>query len=455
MNYSLSQLLCCPFCSGSLTGSGKSCLGDKAGFGVLSCYCDRYPVVAGIPILKKGKISAEGHTAAQVIGLIETGQHQAALLTMLMPPTPAGDKLISTRLQALPSIRGIGRLKSLLGRPAVRAWKKQARAFLMNLGENVTACDLFDFYFYHSTGAGRELYNYFAFRFGQPRHLVALSLINIVQNPTKPVLDLGCGFGHVTRNLATKVKDQLVIGVDHVFFSLYVAKNWFASSAFYVCAEVDFGLPFPDKAFSTVLSSDALHLFPNKAICARELKRVTHHDGVIILATLRNALSEHHLYPGTLPPEGYQALMTDWPQRFLGNSRLLARYLQKQGPALACSSDVESLASEKWISLVASHRQELFVDYGSLEDWPHAEGRLVLNPLYKQEEQDDVGSVRLRHVFPSSWYEKEDEECRQYEPETVSISSEVLAALTQGKRTREIERLIAQCIVIGIPELFL
>jgi ubiquinone/menaquinone biosynthesis C-methylase UbiE len=454
MNISILKQLRCSFCSGSLNGSGRDCIGEKSGFGVLSCYCGRYPVVAGIPILKKGVISTARHTADQVIDLIEAGRHREALLSMLMPPPPASDELAPAWMQVLPSVRGIGRLKTLIGRLAQRHWREQVTASLMHSEDYLTACDLFDLYFRRSRGGTRELYNYFAYRFGQPRHLVALSLANLIHQPKKAILDLACGFGHITCNLVERAKDAPVIGVDRNFFMVYVAKNWLAPIAEYVCAEADTGLPFSDSTFSVTFCSDAFHWFANKATCFRELKRLTQDDGFIILATLRNALLENHLYPGTLPPDGYEALIGDIPHRMIANSDILARYLRKQAPPLACSAEMGHLSSEPWLSVVASHRQELLRDYGPFDDWPHAEGRLTLNPLYKQDGRDSRGNVHLHHTFPSAWYEKENGECRQYEPETMSISSKLLMDLAHGKRPPEIERLIEQCVVLGMPERF-
>jgi ubiquinone/menaquinone biosynthesis C-methylase UbiE len=105
--------------------------------------------------------------------------------------------------------------------------------------------------------ARRDPYSYYAFCFGQPRHLTALSLASLIDTPDKPVLDLACGYGHITRHLLPRAQDQPVIGVDHNFFSLYVAKGWMAPKAAYVCAGAEGPLPFPDDTFSTAFCSNA------------------------------------------------------------------------------------------------------------------------------------------------------------------------------------------------------
>ena len=87
----------------------------------------------------------------------------------------------------------------------------------------MTACDLFDLYFRKSGLKMMHAYDYFVFRFGQPRHLVSLSLASLIRQPNKPILDLACGFGHLTRSLVQQAEGQQVIGVDRNFFGLYVA----------------------------------------------------------------------------------------------------------------------------------------------------------------------------------------------------------------------------------------
>jgi ubiquinone/menaquinone biosynthesis C-methylase UbiE/uncharacterized protein YbaR (Trm112 family) len=456
MKISLLDQLRCPFCGGNLSPATADRVADELEYTVLSCYCDHYPVVAGIPILKKGTIGTAGQTADAVNALIEAGRHREALLAMVMPRRPASAELAPAWMQALPSVRGVGRLQGLVGRLALRRWREQAVALLTPSGDQVTACDLLDLHFRRS-GRPKERYNYFFLRYSQPRHLVALSFASLIHQPHKPILDLACGFGHITRHLLQRTQDQPVIGVDLDYFSLYVAKGWIAPKAEYVCCAADISLPFPDGTFSTAFCSDAFQLFDHKVTCMRELKRLTQNDGLIILVAVRNMLVKQHLYGNrcSLLPEGYEALVADMPHRLIANRDVLARYLQKQGPPLACSADIGRLTDEQWLSVVASHRKELLHDYGGFEDWPHAAGRLMLNPLYREEGRDRFGKVHLRLTMPSAWYEQENGECRQYEPETVSIDSKALIDLAHGRRTEDLERLLEQCVVLGMPERYL
>jgi ubiquinone/menaquinone biosynthesis C-methylase UbiE len=431
----------CPFCGGSFSASGGDRHVEGSAYDVLTCYCGHYPVVAGIPILKRDTTG----TLDKVIALIEAGRHHEALFALVAPTSPA---LAPTWIRSLPAAAWSRRLKRLMHQRVLRSWQERAEVLLTDQDGRGTACDLFDFYF-----RNRNVYNYFAFRFGQPRHLVALSFISTIHQTKKPILDLACGAGHITYHLVQQAKGQPVIGVDELFFELYVAKHWFAPEAKYICCAADTSLPFPDGTFSVAFCSDAFHYFVSKATSIRELKRLTQDDGLIMLVTVRNMLVKNRRGGGLkLPPEGYQALVADMPHRCVANSAVLDRYLQKYGPPLARSAGREALAHEPHLSLVAAHDQEVFQDYGPFVNWPHAEGHLSLNPLYAVERREGSGNVCLRRTFPSAIYEEEHAECKEYLPEIVEIQSEILADLAQGKRTPEVKKLIEQYVVLGMPE---
>ena len=373
---------------------------------------------------------------------------------MIMPPPPASPSLAPAWIQALPSLKGIRRVKRLIHQRATYRWREQVVTLLTNPLDQFTACDLLDLYYHRSGFRMDDAYDYFALRFGQPRHLVALSFATLIHKPRKPILDLACGCGHITRTLVRRAKGQPVIGVDQNFISLYLAKNFIAPEAEYVCCVADGSLPFPSAFFSAAFCTDAFHYFANKTTSVRELKRLTQDDGLIVLVWIHNALFRCPYDGLPLPPEGYQALVADMPHRLVADSDVLVRYLRKEGPPLAYSAGIERLAHEPLLSVVASHQQELFKDYGSFEEWPHAEGSLRLNPLYIEEKRDSLEEIQLRRTFPSAFYIEEHAQAKDYLPETVKVLPHVLADLAHSKRTPEIEALIEKFIVLGVPDRF-
>lgn len=456
MDIALLKSLCCPFCSESFTVT-QACAdsGKDVEYAVLECSCAAYPVVAGIPVIRRGTLGVQGQTARTISQLIMSGKQREALLAMLMPPTPIGD-LAPRWLTQIPSVAGRGRLMRLLGHNTIARWTRSMTEFFSAGPEGKTAED------YLTVGlAAKEKqkdYNYLMHRFGQPRQLVALSLMTVLKAPPGPVLDFGCGIGLLTRHLPRRVGRHPVLGADRDFLRLYIAKTFLAQDVAYVCCDGNRALPFRSAFFAAVYSSDTLFMMPEKVTCSRELQRVVHPEGMIIITGIRNGLVEAHKYPVgmTLPYPAYEDLFHPLPRRLLANTEVLDQYLHKRGPALGQSSASHVLDRDPWFSLVATGREDWLVDQGPFDDWPHAEGVLELNPLYQPVGVpcNERGEVLFRQAFPSSWYEQEDGDCRKYEPERVWIAAEILRDLALGKRTPAMEELIARCVIVGMPERF-
>lgn len=449
---SLLYSLRCPFCGRTVLASN---LGpdDKAElqYGLLNCRCGRYPLIAGIPVFKKGLVGSRGETVEDITAMITAGDYTEALVAVLLPPPPPSPTLAPAWIQNLPALKGMWRLKHFAHHWQARSWHKQAVVFLLEAVHRQTACDLFDFYF-RCSAAKIEHYNYFAYRFGQPRHLVALSLASIIGGPGSAILDLACGFGHITRSLAVQAGTQPVIGLDALFPPLYIAKYWLAPQADYVCSDTDTPLPFTGELFSAVFCSDAFHYFANKARCLRELKRVIRREGAIILSSVRNAFSKQTHACHALSPQACSDLVDDLPHRIVSDRRVLERYLQRRGPALGSQVELADLVEEPTFSLAASRNQAIFRDHTEFASWPHAQGRLSVNPLYVTERTDHHGTTLFRRIFPSDFYEEENKDCKSYLPEAVAVSSHVLQEMETGGSSPEFEQLLAQCVVLGLPE---
>ena len=449
MSFSLLRSMHCPFCGGDFNSSEI----DQTGFGILTCYCGQYPVVAGIPVIKRGQIGISGETIEAVNSLIKAGRCRDALLAMVMPPAPTSPTLAPAWMQSLPSLRGIRRVKSFAHQRGARRWREQAAALLINLDDQVTACDFLDLYYHRSGFTTNDAYDYFALRFGQPRHLVALSFTTLIDNPAKPVLDLACGYGHLTRSLARRAHPQQVVGVDQTFAGLYLAKTLIAPEAEFVCCAADGPLPFPDDFFSAAFCSDAFHYFIHKLSSLNELRRLTSIDGLIIMVWIHNVHVRRPHDGLPLPPEGYEALVADMPHRMVADSDVLARYLKRKGPALAVSAELGRLSREPLLSIVASQRQDVFKDYGEFQEWPHGQGRLDLNPLYRIEKGNgSPADVQLRRTYPSDFYLDDHAQSKEYLPETVRVHSKVLSDLAEGNRTLDVERLVDQFVALAMPE---
>jgi SAM-dependent methyltransferase/uncharacterized protein YbaR (Trm112 family) len=453
MDVSLLRLMRCPFCDGKLTADCSHREGEDLRYGVLHCYCSKWPIVEGIIIFRRDAADARD----EVLEMVEAGRYDDALKSCLSIRLSSSNEGISSRIKR--SVKRLltsswnGRWPATLPRFQGRLldfMRSEQLSALLDRGNHSTAREYLVANYLHWKGVS----DYFFHRFSQPRYFVALSLISIISQPDRPLLDLACGCGHLTRALLARAEGQPVFGMDRSFSTLYVAKRWVAPDAHFVCSDADRALPFLDNTFSGVVCSDAFHYFLSKATCVQECERLTKDAGFFVMARVRNALVARPPDAIPLSVEGYQSLVAHRPHRLLADQDILARYFRKEGPCLARQVSLTQLAGEPTLSLVVSHRDKIFRDYGPFDDWPHAYGRLSINPLYVKEGPLSSGGVCLKRNLPSHHFEQEHPEITGYLPDRVDLPSTILESLDKQQRTPEMEELIARCVILGLPDAY-
>jgi hypothetical protein len=100
----------------------------------------------------------------------------------------------------------------------------------------------------------------------------------------------------------------------------------------------------------------------------------------------------------------------------------------------------------------AAHNRKAFAPSISFKRFPHAEGRLELNPIYAVDERTGAGDLQLRLEFPSKWYRFENEGYLSYAPKRVQVPGEVVRALEAGEAHPALDELVRQFVVIGMPD---
>jgi ubiquinone/menaquinone biosynthesis C-methylase UbiE/uncharacterized protein YbaR (Trm112 family) len=482
----LLALLRCPFCSCAIeraTGPQREVNGALE-YGVLVCVsCGfEYPVIAGIPIMMAAHETVDlkfettaltvldGPRVADLVEMLKQGAHEKAFASLmnpselsgsLFPPLECHTEYGSRQAEAPAPATGstamrLKRAGARASRVAARRFGKlllpRARArmasFLVDHEAEMSAVDVMDLYYRRYSGA--ENFFYFAFRFGQPRYLAALALALPLLQTEGPILDLACGAGHVTHFLSSAQSSRSVVGLDRDFFRMWLAKRYIAPEASYVCAPADRALPFETKSFGGVFCSDAFHLFLQRAASTREMQRLIKADGVIVLARFGNASVEPR-EGYELTARGYQDLFREIPHVLLGEDELIAAYRRRSGPDLSKRPISAEVERQKWLCIVASRREAFFAPAKEFERFPHAVGRLQLNPLYRIESRAENGDVSLRFEFPSDWYEFENKGYLEYAPETCVVSGAVMRALESQQSHPELDSLISQFVVIGMP----
>jgi SAM-dependent methyltransferase/uncharacterized protein YbaR (Trm112 family) len=457
MRSDLLSWLLCPHCGAPLSVDPPPSPGNEIEYAVLTCGCSEFPVVGGIPILMTGRrvsimqqstdyILRTGPRIGDLVGYLRAGQNERALLSLLAIPQRLTDRLLA--LSDFAPLRMRGGVRKL----ADLSWSRglrRTRAALIDAAAGISARDMLAFFYRRSLDS--ELYNHFVYLFGQPRHLAGLSLAGLMPESGKPILDLACGFGHYMHYWGESRRGQRVIGLDRNFFQLYVAKSRVAPGGDFVCSEADVKLPFRSQSVCGVFCSDAFHYFLDRWQCAEEMKRLVEPGGVIVLSRFGNRRVEPR-EGYELTENGYAGLFDSLPARLISEEEILNAYLEKRGPSLGRPPDMARLAARKWLSLVASGSETIFRDHPEFKTWPHAAGRLMLNPLYRVVNESPNGDITMEFRYPSKWYEFENSDCARYMPRTAVVPKGILGALESGAWTGELEPLVRQCVVVGMPD---
>lgn len=510
MHESLVDFLRCPFCFGpikQLTAT-KTATGEIS-YGLLNCpsCAFDYPIVAGVLILRDPDATLDvqrtttehvmvpGPRVREVSRALKAGNNSKALELLLNPYTLDGPVIprplthwkprraaeargpatdaggFSSRLKQrvfdelknrdlIPAARTVANAifapKRAAKRTLLPLWRK-GMLKLLGQASDLSAVDIIDLYYRRYSKS--EIAAYFTYRLAQPRHLTALCIASALQESGGLVLDLACGMGHMSHYFSYGQKTPRVIGVDREFFGLYVAKNWVAPNAQFICSHVDVSLPFADGSFDGVLCSDAFGLFLNRASAAREMLRVTRPEGLVALPRTRNSAIAPWTATSTtvaregheLGPEEYRRLFSNGGLKcaLFADATIVKQYLSRNGLDLTVD-DSSNLQSSEHLSIFVSRSDKPFRRYAPFTEWPHAVGRLGVNPLYARNPVGD--QVEMTLSWPTTWYKFQNQMLLDYAPEKCVMPKTVVNAIDAGQRTPEAQRFIDDFVVIGMPD---
>jgi SAM-dependent methyltransferase len=417
----------CPVCHDSLRYVARA-----NGYGFLECRCDRWPVIDHIPILHRRPVGYFEHTTGEarspgpdhreLVALIETGRHEEALAHCLISPKsmPALSRLIGWSLSHSKLVLGMQRA---LAMSTLRG--------ILRRRKDLTPTDLFEFLCNPNSPLGDGAREYFIYRFGQPRHLAALALLQSLPAAAEPVLDLACGAGHFDHYLERRDTPTPVIGCDLNFFQLWIAKHWISPLSEFVCADLRDGLPFTDGAFSAAICSDAYHYIADRRALLAEVERCAPAKPVVLTRVGNLELG---------PNEGFESSIEEYlapiPNALVFHEDgLLRDYLVRRAPRPASRAEARE---HKWLSFMWNAAPSV----ASTTEWPHAVGRLVLNPIYTATEDRD--QIHLRYHFPSAWFAFENGQMLTYLPRRLSTTRAQIQAAADA--------LIRQTVLIGVPD---
>jgi SAM-dependent methyltransferase len=129
------------------------------------------------------------------------------------------------------------------------------------------------------------------------------SLELLEQDEKARVLDIGCGDGEFTRQVANKTRSDKIYGVE---ISRKYADRAHKNGINVIMADIDIGLPFEDASFDIVVSNQVIEHVNSTDNFIRECHRILKNGGICVSST-PNLASFHNIFSLFL---GYQPFAT-------------------------------------------------------------------------------------------------------------------------------------------------
>lgn len=272
--------------------------------------------------------------------------------------------------------------------------------------------------------------DYFRYRFSDLSYLSAAALLTPLDRG--PVLDLGCGAGHLEVALSRRIPRGIFVGLDLNFTLLYLARRFLSPSSLFVCADASAPLPFRDGAFEAATCSNTFNYLPDRPATARELLRVTR--GPILLSHLDDPSFHGRGAQTPLGPEAYLGMFAGRSPRLHRERDLLDSFFRTRSLDLTRTAD----SANEVLSLTAGVEAKA---------WPGADYFVAgsqLNPIYEMQEEGDT--IRLQRRFLS---ERHSEAYRAYDeflPERLTVTREQIATADP--------ELVRKFVLLDLPPLY-
>jgi len=100
--------------------------------------------------------------------------------------------------------------------------------------------------------------------------------------PATRVLDIACGTGLLLKSFAERDEHPALVGIDRVPAMLDAARGNIGQQAMLLEGEAE-NLPFENTGFDLVVSTNALHYFPDAIAALQEMRRVVTPMGNLVI----------------------------------------------------------------------------------------------------------------------------------------------------------------------------
>jgi len=425
----------CPYCDTNLELAKEiDIIGEDINQAIVSCNCRNYPLVEGILVLRN-QIPDSNSLAAS---LLQAGDFSQALYYLLRPKGTVDRFIQAARRRKLPFsiVAQKSRLKQINHYlyKTIQASLFSRALLQLNLG-----------------GYG----DYFLYRFSNTSFVAGIPLILIMEDLTGPILEIGCGMGHQGFVMSQLYPQSKQVFVDFSFINLLLAKRFFIPEAEYICLDANDPLPFPDRKFSAIFSSDALHYLESKKLVMQEIARISDSGAVILLSHLHNSGGSDSVAGTPLTAEGWMRLSPFLKTKLLPEPQVFHNFLSQDKLELSSSPSTEELEQSNAFSLIATNQEKIFRTYEQIgERFFNLQSHLIINPLYRISLRGS--DVILRKNWPTAFIRAENIIIDRIMPDTYCLDRESLKQIQEdGILSLDPGRVIdlmKKFIFINVPE---
>lgn len=314
-------------------------------YGYIKCKCQRHPIIYSIPVFTKIPYKD------QLIKLIVKRKFTKALAIILSYSSARSTENLGIRLsKRLGNYSCIDKQIKLMTRENIHNLKKELQV-LCTEKEAI----------------------YFAYRFSSSSFISPMALFSLVDKG--PIIDIGCGLGHMERVLSRNTDALRITGIDIRFHFLYLAKKYIAPDANFICIDVGNTFPLRTGAFQHTLLSATFNHVPANTVVAEEIIRITAKEGKILNAWIN--LKQNYLGDAPLSRDEYKKMFPD--SRLFDARKITKEFLVDRKIDLTTEAGEQS----EIISIVKAP-QDFFKTY-TLDKWPFKLNELYhVNPVYDE-----------------------------------------------------------------------
>jgi SAM-dependent methyltransferase len=431
------NLLRCPHCGSDLeieTVLKKQ--NQEIITGVVRCECSKFPILEGIIDFNAGALDCP------IVDLIKEKRVKEATIRCLSGHYSADDQPKQANNSLFSHVLSI----FLSELRKIREKKANSKVYMSHKNSSPFCSVL-----------GNGLYEtYLKQRFASETFWSLYSFVPLMKRKKGRILDLCCGLGHSSFVISNYVKPQQLCCADLSFRFLYLAKEYFAPKADFVCLNANSPLPFKNEAFSSVLTLDAFHAVTERMELAHEMQRILFPDGMLLILHLHNSLMENYgagvVY--SMTPKAWVELFRDGMLKIkaIPERKILEDFFFRDELDLAEEYSQDSLDSANAITIVATSDESVFETYeNDRAEFLARKEYLIINPIYKIRERGN--NLQLERLHDTDGFGDRLAFSEKYLPEKYEISKTLL----EGRRVnisdpKKVEDLMTKFIVVNVPE---